>query len=176
MKIYSRFMDRWIDVGCFKKLWVETWDQYLYCISSCVLCWRLIRCGLRLMVRWGGGGDSWCRFLPPRERGAKDDASTVNRTQGLKIFSLALSQLSYRGLLSGVVSSTYLFIILWSQAISAFSILNMFSSTYLFINLWSQALSAFSIVHCLHKQPCEHGAVGSVGSGKNRKDTCFGSK
>ena len=27
----------------------------------------------------------------------KEDASTVNRTQGLKIFSLALSQLSYRG-------------------------------------------------------------------------------
>ena len=28
----------------------------------------------------------------------KVHASTVNRTQGLKIFSLALSQLSYRGL------------------------------------------------------------------------------
>ena len=27
----------------------------------------------------------------------KINASTVNRTQGLKIFSLALSQLSYRG-------------------------------------------------------------------------------
>ena len=31
--------------------------------------------------------------------GKKKNASTVNRTQGLKIFSLALSQLSYRGFL-----------------------------------------------------------------------------